>query len=493
MHAPSVTTLSEVRAALRWMPQGFSSRLGIFLLVCSVSLLSGYVISVAREWALSAVLASVVLVLLAMGRRVLAPAVLSPTRTFAVTYVAMGLLGGLLFPVVEGTGGVSILLTPTGAPVEPTSHLFLGAALVASSAAIVSAALTASVSAPKRPHKSLDTTPEPTFFDRQPSRAVVLSLIGLSVSAAVFTLIGQGIDGVLDREVYLPEEPNQRELAGAGKVLVVPSIIASAYVARATTSRFYRTFAVSLILIHTIVLFELATRRLAAIPILVALGWIVARPSRNRSGRTLVVALIASLLLLQLPLVLRSQESHGLIPYAKVLVGQGSGASRSPASALGNVTITFPITQQIAFHAPPLPIKDFWQSVNPLPGSLIGWYDTEPNHRLNATTPYSATGELANYGSGLFISYFLVAGGVLGYADRRIRALMADGRHLWALALLATGLLFTVVSLQYNTRTGTRLLYYLLAVDLLARIAVHFRGRSLHGLHRASGSFEEKS
>ena len=137
-----------------------------------------------------------------------------------------------------------------------------------------------------------------------------------------------------------------------------------------------------------------------------------------------------------------------------------------------NVLSTFGLSGDVAFLEPSIPLSHLWPSVRPLPGSVAGWHAIEPSHRLDAFSPYSTIGELGNYGLPILAVYFSVAGALLALLDSRARELIAGGQQLHGLALTALGLLFPVLSLQYQLRTDTRVLYFglvLLGVSALLR------------------------
>ena len=211
---------------------------------------------------------------------------------------------------------------------------------------------------------------------------------------------------------------------------------------------------------------------MALIPALVAVGVVLARPESRGTARVFFIGILLSVVTLQLPLVLRSQERHGLVPYALTIVGQGSSVDVPGEALARNVFVSYALAHQVAFNAPPLPETDFWLAVNPLPGALLDTEASDATHRVNLFTPYSLVGELKNYGLTYFVIFFGVAGALLSYADRRIRALLAAGQELWAVALFGFGAMFAVVSLQYPARSATRFLFYVVLVDLFSRAAL---------------------
>ena len=163
------------------------------------------------------------------------------------------------------------------------------------------------------------------------------------------------------------------------------------------------------------------------------------------------------------------------MPYAQTLVGQGSSVDVPGEALARNVFVSYALAHQVGFTAPPLPTSDFWLAVNPLPGAVLDTTISDSTHRINPFTPYSLVGEVRNYRLTYFVAFFAGAGALLGYAERRIRRLLAARQELWAVALFGFGAMFAVVSLQYPTRSATRFLFYVVLLDLFSRAALRLR------------------
>ena len=129
-----------------------------------------------------------------------------------------------------------------------------------------------------------------------------------------------------------------------------------------------------------------------------------------------------------------------------------------------NVLSTFGQSGHIAFLEPSIPLSHLWTSLSPLPGSVVGWNQIQPSHRLDPYSPYSTIGELGNYGLPILAAYYSLAGAVLALLDSRARELVAHRQPLRGLPLIALGFLFPILSLQYQLRSDTRILYYGLAL-----------------------------
>ena len=159
-------------------------------------------------------------------------------------------------------------------------------------------------------------------------------------------------------------------------------------------------------------------------------------------------------------------------------------------AVLLNVLVSFAIIGVTAYAQPLIPGHDLFVSLSPLPGGMAGWYQVAPQHRLNIYTPYAAVGELGNAGYGTVVVYFLAVGLLLALFDRRVRALLQDGRQAHALAIVGLIGLFCLFTVQYNLRASTRMLYYAVAVDLLFVFMYKIRGSERRSSTPASSRAE---
>jgi hypothetical protein len=223
------------------------------------------------------------------------------------------------------------------------------------------------------------------------------------------------------------------------------------------------------ILIYIVLLFSLATRALSLVPVLVAIGILAANPSSKKSHVLLLVAAIASIFLLQTPLSLRGSSDHGLVPYLTTLFDQPSSSSGLEVAG-SNILFSYALTGEVAFYAHPIGWSWALVSLDPRPGQFTDWYAIQPLLRVNAATPDNTLGELASLGLWPVFGFFLAVGALFGYLDRRIRQLLSDGNTFAALLLFALAAFFVLETLQYNLRSSSRLIYYLIAADGAIRL-----------------------
>jgi hypothetical protein len=235
----------------------------------------------------------------------------------------------------------------------------------------------------------------------------------------------------------------------------------SGYAWSTTTSWIARFGSIGITLLYMAIFFSLASRSIAVVPIAFAFGVYAAKPASRGSNLTMVVALVLSVSLLALPIYLRQSSDHGFFPYLHTLAGDDPNAEPLTWNALVfNVMSTFGLSGDVAFLEPSIPLNHLQPSVSPLPGSVTGWYQIQPSHRLDPYSPYSTIGELGNYGIPILAVYYAFAGAILALLDSRARELVAHRQPLHGLALIALGLLFPILSLQYQLRSDTRILYY---------------------------------
>lgn len=224
----------------------------------------------------------------------------------------------------------------------------------------------------------------------------------------------------------------------------------------------WRLVAIVGVCLWSLILFSRATRVIAALPALIVLSRAIASGQRVRT-RTIVVAAIATVLLLQLVLVGRgNREGVGLIPLGtqlftrtdELLSGFGLNA------ILGNIWISGPLTAVVSHR--PIPPEALWISLNPMPGALVGWDDIKDSLRLNVYTPYNALGELSSHG---WLALVLVAGatGFVMSLSTRIASNLRGAYQVTAMMMvLVIVALFSVTVLQYNLRSTFRLVWYTL-------------------------------
>lgn len=230
-----------------------------------------------------------------------------------------------------------------------------------------------------------------------------------------------------------------------------------------------RILIVIMMCLYWIIIFAQASRQFALMPLFFAIG-VFAATLTNSAKRTVILATIVSVLLVPVPLYLRTLSDHGLLPYLNALPELSAQAFSEPFAGVSNVFFGFAVLALTLSRAPSVPLEIVLIQLNPLPGEYAGWYEVADSLRINPAVPYSTIGEVAGAGPSILIAFWLFVGVVLAHIDRRIAVLLADNQQLSALAMLALSMTFVVLASQYNVRNSFRVIFYLLALDLITRI-----------------------
>lgn len=394
----------------------------------------------------------------------LGPLISSPAYYFSGFMFVMGLFGALLANRLAGAGGTSgaNYVLPDDM-VALTGNLFLAASVIV----LVGAWL--GRGEPGRSRGDAAALLDFGDLTRHPGLIVAIG------AAEVALLVGaSGIGPLLNRPTYL-FSTSSSIFETALQMVTLGVLVAVGLVAFGTRGSLRW---IAILLIATIAAFfvSLGTRRLALVPILLLFSAVLVRRGRIPVLGS-VVAVVASLLSLTLPLTFRSQPTHGLIPHLRSVSGVAFGPEQVETN-LNNVFVGFRITALTAFEQSPIPMHYFAVSVSPLPGAALGWPVISRSLRLNAFTPYSAIGEIGNHGFLFAAIYFLALGIVLGLIQRGVSTLLRQGwTRIFAVVILGVLFLFVVQSTEYNLRSTIRYVYLAGGLTLLLFAVDALRGR----------------
>lgn len=407
--------------------------------------------------------------LMLLARRRLAPAPLSPIWMVTAIVVIAGILGQLFAAPLAGAGGASVVIVLPPDVAHQTGLLFGVVALVVAAAGVAVAA----------------RKTEPVVIDRQagglqlPARARPWLWLFALVPAALFVAAGD-LGRLVERASYQPPDPSEIAALGGQAAAVAAAVLGLLW----ATSRPVGRIAVAVLLgIYATYSFAIGSRRLALVLPLFALGYYLAKMNK-RAAVFLGLSVLAALVLAGIPLYMRELPTHGIVPYAAALPGYFASPSGWRTIA-NNLLVSFPIAGAVAFAEPPIPGHVLWTQLNPAPGSWTDWPYWAPQLRLNFYTPYSAIGELGNYGWTTLICVTAAIGATLGYLDRRVRAWSARGQHVVVFALVGLSALFAIFCLQYDLRAALRMLVYAVALDVLGRLFLTRRSASCPAGHRS--------
>jgi hypothetical protein len=405
-------------------------------------------------------------------RPVLRVGIMSPTVIVVSLLALIGFTGYLLADRLGGLEGGGIQLTLSQELKSQTAYVFA----ITASLILVGASTILSISRSK-------TKARLTSFAVSQRSAPWLLIASVLPMLLVLGSLGSEF---MQRDRYLAGEGGSN-FFGLGQQLGIASIVVAGNVAGSRRG-FTRFAAVLLAIAFGILFLGLGSRRLALMPIAFALGLVFARP--DKAIRPLVVAGAAAAILLPLPLYLRGLTTHGLIPYAQSISGYRL-ADVNWAETVNNVLIAFPIAGASATALDQLPLSNLLISVNPLPGSLAGWYDISRTMNLNPWTPYSAVGETANYGLPWSALVWLVVGAVLGWLELRMAHFERNGVPIFSIAIVGLSALFAIQMIQYSLRSSTRMLVYAVAISVAASVWVSLRSKN--NLMTAAGAVGKKS
>ncbi|MBO3160565.1 hypothetical protein GZ198_03410 [Dermatophilus congolensis] len=188
---------------------------------------------------------------------------------------------------------------------------------------------------------------------------------------------------------------------------------------------------------------------------------------------------------LPIPLLLRNQLTHGLIPYTEATISHLSEPgylSTVISTVAENVGFTVPLLVHVAAERG-ITVDDILIELNPAPASIAGWDRIVASMRVHYYIPYSMLGEFASFGAlALTVAVF-----VWGTLLRLCIQLVADPDCGLSLLFLAAQLGLSLISVlyitQYNTRNVNRVVTMMIALALAFYLAkaflAHFRSSEL--------------
>jgi hypothetical protein len=401
---------------------------------------------------------------LTMMRRRLAPALLSPVWLVTIGLIAVATFGSVFYDDVQSaSGGGSAIVVLDRDQTLATFNLMMACVW----SLLAGAGLVSSLSA----RLPLVNAPDlRSVAARRRGIFLFTSMIPLGM-----LLWGEGAAMLWRRQEYIAVAVGASGWRGLAGQLAIGAVLGLGYLAGAGRQG-SRYVAIVGAASYLVVFFGAGSRRLAMWPILFMLGWYLATRTR-RAVLALVLAAGASLYLIKLPLYLRGLASHGIDPYWHYLPGFPE-FSASWGAVFRNILISFGIIGATAYQQPPISQDVLGISLNPLPGSMVGWYDVAPALRINPYTPFAGIGELGNHGLFTACGYFVVVGAMLSLFDRKVVRLINGGRPVLALVLIGLSALFVLYSVQYNLRTSTRMLLYAVIVSLLLGLLLRRQPRS---------------
>lgn len=370
--------------------------------------------------------------------------VVSPPLIVANGLLVVATAGWFLYPLVVDVPHAAGIRMPADPELLSAGFRALTVASLATSVGALGAAL-------------FTRTTRATFREARPlhvKRSTRSLLVAATAAPTVALVSLRGVGSLMERGAYLPEE-SAGGLGGLLSLAGIVSMVVCGYLLHTQRGPGF-VLVVLNVVAFTAVMGATGSRRLAAVPVLLGIGYYVARKDR-RATRFLALGVVAALLILPLPLYWRTLDTHGLIPYWESLGGY-FGADLGLGVAVKTILISVPLigaTMQSRLPGGALPT-----ALDPRGGETAGWYDIAGRMRLNEFTPTAGVGELAYHGTTTLVVFFLAAGIYLGLLDRHIRGLITRGHQLIAFAHVGLTALFLLYVIQYNLRPSMRMLYY---------------------------------
>jgi hypothetical protein len=433
--------------------------LKVFASVLAVAALAAWLLFSGSDARTALVLLLVLLPFLAwfVCRPLLNPFYISPVAATGLIIGMIGTFGYLLRDALYGQGGASIIIRLD----EATALRTLVLVSVSATIVIVVGSFATVLFTNRRegrlsrPSKLTWTAPKP--------HPVILILLALPL---VYYLATSGLQPFIERSAYLSGEQGSFASSVITQLVTLAVVLLGFVVARGTGGT--RVLGWMLLIAYVLMIGSFGSRRFALIPVLFALGVFLAGNTRKaRWGLILGGAL--TFLLLPLPLDFRSSVTHGIVPYTAIFLAHDWFAA-DYLSALNNVLIGFPIIGQSAYGGAYVSWSDIAVSLNPLPGDSAGFYDISQRLRLNAYTPMAGIGELGNVGWGAVIAVIGGAAVLLAWFEAIVRERVSSGGLLYAGVVMGLVALFALQMTQYNLRLASRLLTYLLVIEIARRV-----------------------
>lgn len=305
---------------------------------------------------------------------------------------------------------------------------------------------------------------------RVPGAALLLAAAPLALD-----IYGTGFHVVLHATAYL-EHSGPTAAYRVGRALGAVGVFLCGNILFSDPNRRNRVLAGLIASGYFALYLGVATRYFGLIAPMLYLGGLLSGKWTVR-GRSigLIVAAVASLIMVQLPIALRGEQDHGLVASINYIL-QDPGLLL--ADPIHNLLFGAPLTLYVGQVIPRLPLHDMATALSPLPSSLTDWAQIQPSLKLSPTNPYSALGHLLNYGWAYLAGIMAVFGAAYALLERLARRSVAPGLAL--LVLTAVSVVAVVDSTEYSLRTVARLAYYAAVILGLLVVVPRLSGDTLN-------------
>lgn len=305
-------------------------------------------------------------------------------------------------------------------------------------------------------HKLFSSYKIPNYFQ---NIAYVLTLI--IIICYVFTYG----DLLLYRKEYIPVF-EQKFLITLAKILslIVSILLGLVY----NINR-----AMSILLITILILFTFGTGSRVTFLLLFLYFLTIFQMSGNTKAnkRRFIIQVVISFIFLSYLISLRQLNEYGIIPYLSALFQEDS---KILDSIFFNIYYSF-IFGLFATARTLSESESNWHyiyiSLNPLPGSMVGWPSLSKELMITKFMPYTLHGQVFKMGYSFLISFFLTLGIIFAYFEKVIRKYLIRGKKRIALVFALILALFVFYSYEYHLRSAVRYIYYAFFILIVIKIS----------------------
>jgi len=285
----------------------------------------------------------------------------------------------------------------------------------------------------------------------------ILSIILLLINITLLYLVYD--KGLFIRYEYLPQFSIEKKLF---KILLK---IESIFLVLTLGINFRYCPLISIILFASFIFFNISTgSRIVIVSLFLYLIVILGNLKTKLSFKAklyISLYILFSIVFSSYLIQLRAIDSHGLIPYISYFTNFFSNVIYELYFLLYYIFIYgFFVTIQVMYEH-----TVNWQtlliSVNPLPGTIAGWYEINEALRINPFVPYNLFGEIFSLGLTTLIAYSIIISTYFFWIEKLIKKkFFLENKKLFGITLYLLTLVFSIYSWEYNLRSSLRLVYY---------------------------------
>ncbi|WP_441002130.1 hypothetical protein [Pseudocolwellia agarivorans] len=178
-----------------------------------------------------------------------------------------------------------------------------------------------------------------------------------------------------------------------------------------------------------------------------------------------IITLILIVFSVNIAMQYRDNQIQGVIP--NIIFYYKYGLDYTITEYAINYLSSFSVyASALTIHEHQFNFSSFIASVNPLPSRYIDIDGMIESQRLNKYAPFPAIGMLALGGPLVVFTYYYLAAVIWSLFG----SFVASKSKVLSVATLMLFILFCFLSLQYNLRSVTRLLYYLILIAIILKL-----------------------